>query len=119
MATAAKFVHPIPIVLAYLDNRSSFLELGVMGWGDVRYCFAMAILVIIIIILPHIFVCSISRRGGHFGFKVAAIANQNGRHMVHPIGKPRVSPLHFLNTSAVIWYLICVYASHFFAGRPG
>jgi hypothetical protein len=27
-----------------------------MGWGDVRYCFAMAILVIIIIliILPHI-----------------------------------------------------------------
>jgi hypothetical protein len=27
-----------------------------MGWGDVRYCFAMAILVIIIlIILPHIF----------------------------------------------------------------
>jgi hypothetical protein len=35
-----------------------------MGWGDVRYCFAMAILVIIliIIILPHIFVRSISRR---------------------------------------------------------
>ena len=33
-----------------------------MGWGDVRYCFAMAILVIILIILPHIFVCSISRR---------------------------------------------------------
>jgi hypothetical protein len=33
------------------------------------------------------------------------------------IGKPRVSPLRFLNTSAVIWYLICVYASHFFAGR--
>jgi hypothetical protein len=30
-----------------------------MGWGDVRYCFAMAILVLIlilIIILPHIFV---------------------------------------------------------------
>jgi hypothetical protein len=26
-----------------------------MGWGDVRYCFAMAIL-ILIIILPHIFV---------------------------------------------------------------
>jgi hypothetical protein len=25
--------------------------------------------------------------GGHFGFKVAAIANQNGRHMVHPIAK--------------------------------
>ena len=23
-----------------------------MGWGDVRYCFAMAILVIIIILLP-------------------------------------------------------------------
>jgi hypothetical protein len=37
---------------------------------------------------------------------------------VHPIGKPRVSPLRFLNTSAVIRYLICVYASHFFAGRP-
>ena len=34
------------------------------------------------------------------------------------IGKPRVSPLLFLNTSAVIRYLICVYASHFFAGRP-
>jgi hypothetical protein len=33
-----------------------------MGWGDVRYCFAMAILVIILIILPHIFVRSISRR---------------------------------------------------------
>jgi hypothetical protein len=32
-----------------------------MGWDDVRYCFAMAILVIIIII-PHIFVRSISRR---------------------------------------------------------
>jgi hypothetical protein len=32
-----------------------------MGWGDIRYCFAMAILVILII-LPHIFVCSISRR---------------------------------------------------------
>jgi hypothetical protein len=26
-----------------------------MGWGDARYCFAMAILVLIII-LPHIFV---------------------------------------------------------------
>jgi hypothetical protein len=37
------------------------LELGAMGWGDVCYCFAMAILVIIII-LPHIFVRSISRR---------------------------------------------------------
>ena len=34
------------------------------------------------------------------------------------IGKPRVSPLLSLNTSAVIRYLICVYASHFFAGRP-
>jgi hypothetical protein len=33
------------------------------------------------------------------------------------IGKPRVSPLLSLNTSAVIRYLICVYASHFFAGR--
>jgi hypothetical protein len=30
MATVAKFVLPIPILL---------------GWGDVRYCFAMAILV--------------------------------------------------------------------------
>jgi hypothetical protein len=29
-----------------------------------------------------------------------------------PIGKPRVSPLLSLNTSAVIRYLICVYASH-------
>jgi hypothetical protein len=29
-----------------------------------------------------------------------------------------VSPLHFLNPSAVIRYLICVYASHFFARRP-
>jgi hypothetical protein len=36
----------------------------IMGWGDVRYCFAMAILFIILIfiILPHIFVRSISRR---------------------------------------------------------
>ena len=34
------------------------------------------------------------------------------------IGKSRVSPLRFLNTSDVIRYLICVYASHFFAGRP-
>jgi hypothetical protein len=25
-----------------------------MGWGDVRYCIAMAILVIILILLPHI-----------------------------------------------------------------
>ena len=32
------------------------------------------------------------------------------------IGKPRVSPLLSLNTSAVIRYLICVYASYFFAG---
>ena len=31
------------------------------------------------------------------------------------IGKPRASPLLSLNTSAVIRYLICVYASHFFA----
>ena len=31
-------------------------------WGDVRYFFAMAILVIILILLPHIFVRSISRR---------------------------------------------------------
>jgi hypothetical protein len=29
-----------------------------------------------------------------------------------------VSPLLSLNTSAVIRYLICAYASHFFAGRP-
>jgi hypothetical protein len=35
-----------------------------------------------------------------------------------PIGKPRVSPLRFLNTSAVIRYLICVYPLHYFAGRP-
>jgi hypothetical protein len=34
------------------------------------------------------------------------------------IGKPRVSPLLSLNTSAVMQYLICIYASHFFAGRP-
>jgi hypothetical protein len=27
------------------------------------------------------------------------------------IGKPRVSPLRFLNTSAVMWYLICIYTS--------
>jgi hypothetical protein len=25
-----------------------------MGWGDVRYCIAMSILVIILILLPHI-----------------------------------------------------------------
>jgi hypothetical protein len=30
-----------------------------------------------------------------------------------PIGKPQVSLLRFLNTSVVIRYLICVYASHF------
>ena len=42
-----------------------------------------------------------------------------GLHMIaSSIGKPRVSPLLSLNTSAVIRYLICVYASHFFAGRP-
>ena len=29
-----------------------------------------------------------------------------------------MSPFRFLNTSAVIRCLICVYASHFFAGRP-
>jgi hypothetical protein len=39
-------------------------------------------------------------------------------HGPNTIGKPRVSPLLSLNTSAVIRYLICVYASHFFAGRP-
>ena len=33
----------------------------IMGWGDVRYCFAMAILVLIIN-FPHIIVRSISRR---------------------------------------------------------
>ena len=38
--------------------------------------------------------------------------------VIETIGKPRVSPLLSLNTSAVIRYLICVYASHFFAGRP-
>jgi hypothetical protein len=45
----------------YYGNRGT----KIMGWGDVRYCLAMAILVIIIIliiILPHIFVRSISRR---------------------------------------------------------
>jgi hypothetical protein len=58
MATAAKFVQPIPIFLAYLvplavdvvpihGNRGS----KIMGWGDVRYCFGMAILVIIILLL--------------------------------------------------------------------
>jgi hypothetical protein len=35
-------------------------------------------------------------------------------HTKTAIGKPRASPLLFLNTSAVIRYLICVYASHFF-----
>jgi hypothetical protein len=40
------------------------------------------------------------------------------RSHAFPIGKPRVSPLLSLNTSVVIRYLICVYASHFFAGRP-
>jgi hypothetical protein len=35
---------------------------------------------------------------------------QNGHHNTT---KPRVSPLRFLNTSAVIRYLIFVYASHF------
>ena len=30
--------------------------------------------------------------------------------VIFAIGKPRVSPLHFLNPSAVIRYLICVYA---------
>jgi hypothetical protein len=39
-------------------------------------------------------------------------------HGFRAIGKPRVSPLLSLNTSAVIRYLICVYSSHFFAGRP-
>jgi hypothetical protein len=39
-------------------------------------------------------------------------------HWNYLIGKPRASPLLSLNTSAVIQYLICVYASHFFAGRP-
>ena len=40
------------------------------------------------------------------------------RQLHAAIGKPRGSPLRFLNTSAVIRYLICVYASHFFARRP-
>jgi hypothetical protein len=39
-------------------------------------------------------------------------------HEPNSIGKPRVSPLLSLNTSAVIRYLICVYASYFFTGRP-
>jgi hypothetical protein len=45
----------------YHGNRGT----NIMGWGDVRYYFAMAILVIIlilIILLPHIFVRSIFRR---------------------------------------------------------
>ena len=41
----------------YHGNRG----IKIMGWSGVRYCFAMVILVLIII-LPHIFVCSISRR---------------------------------------------------------
>jgi hypothetical protein len=92
MATAAKFVLPIPIfVLAYLvsldvdvtgnitaklcevwSEFNIFCTLvtmhyhgnrgtKILGSGDVRYCFAMAILVLILI-LTHIFVCSISRR---------------------------------------------------------
>jgi hypothetical protein len=40
------------------------------------------------------------------------------REVIETIGKPWVNPLLSLNTSAVIRYLICVYASHFFAGRP-
>jgi hypothetical protein len=39
----------------------NFLAFWPFPWHDVCYCFAMAILVIIII-LPHIFVRSISRR---------------------------------------------------------
>ena len=48
---------------------------------------------------------------------VPQTGNQSCVH-IHPIGKSRVSPLLSLNTSAVIRYLICIYASHFFAGRP-
>jgi hypothetical protein len=46
------------------------------------------------------------------------LRGDNRKDALRPIGKPRVSPLRFLITSAVIRYLICVYASHFFAGRP-
>jgi prepilin signal peptidase PulO-like enzyme (type II secretory pathway) len=59
MTTVAKFVLTIPLLLVYL------VPLDVNVVPDVRYYFAMAILVIIlilIILLPHIFVRSISRR---------------------------------------------------------
>jgi hypothetical protein len=65
MATEAKFVLPIPNFLAYLvpldvdvtgNITAKICEVWrhyhanrgtkIMGWGDVRYCFAMAILVI-------------------------------------------------------------------------
>ena len=42
----AKFGFQVDLALANWYS-SSFLELGAIGWGDVRYCFAMAILVII------------------------------------------------------------------------
>jgi hypothetical protein len=68
----SKFVLPIPIFLAYLvpldvdvtgnitaklcevwSEFNIFCTLGtkIMGWGDVRYCFAMAILVLILFLL--------------------------------------------------------------------
>jgi hypothetical protein len=50
--------------------------------------------------------------------KIISIYSKDGHDTCIPIGKPRVSPLLSLNTSAVIRYLICVYASHFFAGWP-
>ena len=49
---------------------------------------------------------------------VVPCAREGKALSVSSIGKPRVSPLRFLNTSAVIRYLICVYASHYFVGRP-
>jgi hypothetical protein len=44
--------HPTPLFwyLGFHGNAIlNFIGTKIMGWGDVRYCFAMAILVIIII----------------------------------------------------------------------
>jgi hypothetical protein len=54
MAIAAKFVQPILIFLAYLITLDvdvvRIRGTKIMGWGgDVRYCFAMAILVILLL----------------------------------------------------------------------
>jgi hypothetical protein len=50
----AKFGLQVDLAIANWWS-SSFLELGDMGWGDVRHCFAMAILVIIIILIVPLF----------------------------------------------------------------